>query len=30
MSSGHAEWPEVQEAAAQLQATIAEHTGRAA
>jgi hypothetical protein len=30
VGSAHPEWPEVQEAAARLQATIAEHTGRAA
>jgi hypothetical protein len=30
LESGHPEWPEVQQAAARLQATIAEHTGQAA
>jgi hypothetical protein len=30
VGASHPEWPEVQEAAARLQAAIAEHTGRAA
>lgn len=30
VGAGHPEWPEVQQAAARLQATIAEHTGKAA
>ncbi len=30
LGAGHPEWPEVQQTAAQLSATIAEYTGRAA
>jgi len=30
LAADHPEWPEVQQTAARLSATIAEHTGRAA